>query len=95
MVDYVPDTKYIVPATFRPTDNNPHIMRWWVIPVRQKGNTSDSKPNWEPSGTPSAQRVFSWIGVATGGSTGATSTPNPVPTTLLTPTPEVTPTPKP
>ena len=95
LVDYVSDTKYIVPATFRPTDNNPHILRWWVLPVRQKGSTSDGKPNWEPAGTPSPQRVFSWIGVGTGGSTGPTATPNPAPTTGLTPTPQITPTPKP
>ena len=95
MVDYVADTKYIVPATFRPTDNNPHIMRWWVIPVRQKGTTADGKPNWEPAGTPSVQRVFSWIGVATGGNPGPTATPAPTTASNTTPTPAITDTPKP
>jgi LysM repeat protein len=94
MVDYVPDTKYIIPTAFRPSDNTPHIMRWWVMPVRQKGTTSDGKPNWEPSGAPSAQRVFTWTGVATGGSTGPSATPNPSsPTPAVTSTPAVTPTP--
>ena len=34
IVDYVTDTKYIVPTSFRPNDNIAHVMRWWVVPVR-------------------------------------------------------------
>lgn len=92
LTDYVLDTKYIIPATFRPTDNTPHIMRWSVMAVRQNGTGSDGKSIWVPAGASSAQRVFTWTGIATGGgSPAATPTPNTQPTTSTT----LTPTPKP
>jgi LysM repeat protein len=62
LVEYVTDTKYILPDTFRPTDNIVHIFRWWIIPVRQVGTTKDGEPMWENAGTTSMQRVFSWWG---------------------------------
>lgn len=62
LLEYVTDTKFIVPATFRPSGAAPHIMRWTIIPVRQTGTTKDGQPIYEPGGAPSAQRVFSWIG---------------------------------
>ncbi len=64
IVDYVTDTKFIVPTTFRPKDNLPHVIRWWVTPVRQTGSDDQGQPIWTPAGTPSMQRVFSWLGVA-------------------------------
>ncbi len=70
LVDYVTDTKYIVPASFRPEGNTPHILRWSVVPVRQTGSTKDGQPIYEPAGTASVQRVFSWWGA-----TVATPTP--------------------
>ncbi len=65
VVDYVTDTKYIVPVTFRPNDDVPHVMRWWVIPVRQTGVDDNGEPIWTPAGSPSDKRVFSWQGANT------------------------------
>jgi len=62
IVQYVTDTKFILPVSFRPTDQIPHIMRWWVTVVRQI-NTGDSAPIYEPAGLLSEKRVFSWIGI--------------------------------
>ncbi|MDR3572466.1 MAG: LysM peptidoglycan-binding domain-containing protein [Anaerolineaceae bacterium] len=70
-VAYVNDTKYIVPATLRPVDNVPHILRWVVIPVRQTGTDKSGQPTWDTAGAASAPRVFSWWG-STGVSVTAT-----------------------
>lgn len=72
LVDYVTDTKYIVPTTLRPSGSAPHIFRWSVIPVRQTGTTKDGQPVYEPGGKASDPRVFGWIG---GPGAGATPTP--------------------
>lgn len=78
LVDYVTDTKYIVPASFRPTSNTPHIFRWSILPVRQTGtDKTTGNPVWEPAGTSSIQRVFSWIGT---GAPPPTAVPSPTPT---------------
>lgn len=71
LTDYVTDTKYIVPTSFRPRDNVAHVMRWWVIPVRQTGVDEQGQPIWVASGAVSDRRVFTWVGVAVQG------TPNP------------------
>ena len=63
-VAYVIDTKYIVPSSFRPQANMPHVMRWWVVTVRQVGTDDDGEPIWEPAGAASTPRVFTWTGVA-------------------------------
>lgn len=62
IVDYVTDTKYIVPVTFRPAGNTPHVIRWFVTASRQAGNTRDGNPIWESAGTQSYERVFTWWG---------------------------------
>ena len=67
IVDYVTDTKYLIPVTFRPNDSVAHVMRWWVIPVRQTGVDDQGNPIWTPAGAPSEKRVFTWIGVITPG----------------------------
>ncbi|MCJ7623273.1 MAG: hypothetical protein MUO76_07200, partial [Anaerolineaceae bacterium] len=64
LTDYVVDTKFIVPTSFRPIDDVPHILRWWVIPVRQTGTTIDGQPIWDPAGAKSGERVFSWWGAS-------------------------------
>jgi LysM repeat protein len=69
--DYVTDTKYIVPTTFRPKDNVAHTLRWWIIPVRQEGTDDQGQPIWTTSGASSQKRVFTWVGLAVEG------TPNP------------------
>ena len=63
LVDYTNDTKYIVPATFRPVENAPHVIRWWVQPVRQSGTTEAGDVIWVPAGSQSVPRVFSWSGI--------------------------------
>jgi LysM repeat protein len=77
LVNYVTDQKYIVPESFRPTSNTPHVFRWSVIPVRQTGtDKSSGNPIWEPAGTVSVLRVFSWVGTGAPAPT-ATETPKP------------------
>jgi LysM repeat protein len=71
LTDYVTDTKYIVPTSFRPKDNVAHVLRWWVTPVRQAGVDDQGQPIWVASGAVSDKRVFTWVGVAVQG------TPNP------------------
>ncbi len=63
LVDYVTDTKFVVPETFRHTDAKPHVYRWWVVPVRQVGTDKEGEPIWEPAGAASAQRTFVWAGL--------------------------------
>lgn len=64
IVAYVTDTKYIVPATFRPNDSTPHIYRWTVTTVRTTGTDSNGQPIYVSAGAVSTPRVFSWQGVA-------------------------------
>lgn len=71
MVEYVTDTKLNVPSSFRPNDNMPHIIRWWVLTVRQTGTDESGNPIWEPAGAASAQRDFIWTGA------GSAATPTP------------------
>jgi LysM repeat protein len=73
MVEYVNDTKFIVPTSFRSTDASPHMYRWWVVPSRQAGTDDDGNPIWEASGANSNQRVFMWSGAAP--APGVTPTP--------------------
>ncbi len=72
LVDYVQDTKYIVPVSFRPGDNRPHIIRWWVNAARQAGTDDNGNPIWSSAGADSTQRDFIWIGSSV---PGATPTP--------------------
>jgi LysM repeat protein len=62
LVEYVTDTKFIVPPTFRSADNIPHLYRWWVMATRQSGTDEDGNPIWESAGTASDRRVFMWAG---------------------------------
>jgi LysM repeat protein/ribosomal protein L40E len=64
LVDYVKDTKYNIPVSFRPKDAAPHVFRWWVTTVRQTGTDDQGQPIWDTAGALSLQRVFSWQGVA-------------------------------
>ena len=70
-VAYVTDTKYIVPPEMRPTGGEPHVLRWWVLTVRQTGTADDGNPIWEPAGASSPPRDFIWMGEGL----PATSTP--------------------
>ncbi|MEW6094712.1 MAG: LysM peptidoglycan-binding domain-containing protein [Chloroflexota bacterium] len=64
LVDYANDTKFIVPVTFRPQDSLPHVMRWWVVTVRQTGTDDQGDPIWSVAGAASTPRVFTWTGSA-------------------------------
>lgn len=75
LVEYVTDTKFIVPLNFRPSDNQIHIFRWSISTVRQTGTDNDGNPLWEPAGAASEQRVFGWSG--TGAAPPPTSVPSP------------------
>ena len=74
ITEYVTDTKFIVPTSFRPNDNLPHVIRWWVTTVRQNSVDEQGQPVWESAGADSDKRDFSWVGVAVEGG-GATPTP--------------------
>jgi LysM repeat protein len=69
LVDYVMDTKYIVPVSFRPSDNRPHVIRWWVNAARQSGTDDSGNPIWSTAGAESTQRDFIWIGSSVPGVT--------------------------
>lgn len=66
LIDYVTDTKYIIPVSFRPQDDAPHVLLWWVVVVRQTGTDDVGNPVWTAAGSASIARVFSWSGVLTG-----------------------------
>lgn len=69
LTDFVTDTKFVVPVTFRPQTNS--IIRWWVVAVRQTGTDEQGDPIWSTAGAASAMRVFGWSG------TGTAPTPTP------------------
>jgi LysM repeat protein len=64
LTDYVTDTKYIVPTTFRPKDNVAHVIRWWVNTVRQTGTDEQGQPIYSSAGADSQKWVFTWVGSA-------------------------------
>jgi len=73
LVDYVTDTKYILPASLRPKESVPHIFRWKISTVRQISTDASGKPVFENSGATSTPRVFVWMGGS--GAPAATPTP--------------------
>jgi LysM repeat protein len=60
LVDYVTDTKFIVPASFRPSSSVPHVLRWTVLVVRQTGSSADGQAIFQPAGNVSNPRTFIW-----------------------------------
>lgn len=70
LTQYVTDTKFILPSSFRPTDSTPHVIQWSVSVARQI-NQDPNNPIYEEAGAISAFRVFTWTG------TGVAPTPNP------------------
>lgn len=62
IIDEVKDTKFIVPTSFRSTDGQPHVYRWFVVPVAQIGVDSEGLPVYDVGGPVSESRVFSWSG---------------------------------
>jgi LysM repeat protein len=72
LVDYVTDTKFIVPGSFRASNDSPHIYRWTISTVRQVDVDENGSSIWEDAGVVSEARVFTWTGEA---SVEATPTP--------------------
>jgi LysM repeat protein/ribosomal protein L40E len=64
ITDYVTDTKFIVPTSFRPNDNQAHAFVWWITTVRQNGVDEQGQPIYESAGVISEKRIFVWTGVA-------------------------------
>jgi LysM repeat protein/ribosomal protein L40E len=67
LTQYVTDTKFIVPTSFRPNDNLAHVIRWSVTTVRQNGVDEQGQPIYSSAGAVSEKHVFSWVGVAVEG----------------------------
>ncbi len=64
LIQYVTDTKFIVPMDFRPSsDTSPHVIRWYVTAVRQSISSDGSPTSYEPAGARSDSRTFIWTGV--------------------------------
>lgn len=64
LVQEVVDTSFIVPSSFRPTDGQPHVFRWFVVPVAQIGVDDEGLPVYVLGGAVSESRVFTWSGTA-------------------------------
>ncbi len=64
VVEYVTDTKFIVPTSMRPNDNQAHVFVWWVTTVRQNGVDEQGQPAYVSAGANSDQWIFGWTGVA-------------------------------
>ncbi len=65
LVEFVTDTKFIIPAAWRPNETTPHVFRWSIVTVRQVGTDEEGQPIYEPAGAASQPRVFTWSGSAT------------------------------
>lgn len=76
LVQYVRDTKFILPATFRPIDTNPHIIQWSVVVARQTSSGTEN-PTYLDAGASSEKRVFSWTGTGAAAPADAPTTPTP------------------
>lgn len=72
LVQYVRDTKFILPATFRPIDTIAHAIQWSVVVARQT-STGTENPTYIDAGASSEKRVFTWTG--TSGAPQTTVTP--------------------
>ena len=70
LVEYVTDTKYILPLTFLSGSGSPTLFYWQVGTVRQVGTNEEGLPVYEEAGALSDRRGFIWSGVVS-------STPGP------------------
>jgi LysM repeat protein len=64
LTEYVTTTSFIVPSSFLPADDVPHVFRWSIYIVRQVAAEEEDVDNWEVAGYISANRVFSWYNPA-------------------------------
>jgi LysM repeat protein len=58
----VTDSKFIIPETFRPSGNEPHIFIWSVTPVEKRDVDEQGNLIWWPTGDRSETRLFTWVG---------------------------------
>jgi hypothetical protein len=58
----VTETKLIVPATFRHTDDTIHVYRWTVTTVRLRAGSNAANPEFDSAGATSPIRDFIWMG---------------------------------
>ncbi|MEE8356943.1 MAG: LysM peptidoglycan-binding domain-containing protein [Anaerolineales bacterium] len=72
LVEYVTDTKFIIPGSFRASEDSPHVYRWTISTVRQIDVDENGNSIWETAGSESDPRVFTWTG-----ETIAEATPTP------------------
>ena len=72
LVEYVTDTKFIIPGSFRASEDSPHVYRWTISTVRQVDVDENGNSIWETAGSESEHRVFTWTG-----ETIAEATPTP------------------
>ena len=72
LVEYVTDTKFIIPGSFRASEDSPHVYRWTISTVRQVDVDENGNSIWETAGSESEPRVFTWTG-----ETIAEATPTP------------------
>jgi LysM repeat protein len=72
LVEYVTDTKFIIPGSFRASEDSPHVYRWTISTVRQVDVDENGISIWETAGSDSELRVFTWTG-----ETIAEATPTP------------------
>jgi LysM repeat protein len=77
IVDEVLDTTFTVPTSFRPTDGQPHVFRWFVVPVVQIGVDDAGLPVYVDGGPMSNTRVFTWSGTVGGGGAAPAATATP------------------
>ncbi|MCJ7718137.1 MAG: LysM peptidoglycan-binding domain-containing protein [Anaerolineales bacterium] len=72
LVEFVTDTKFIIPGSFRASEDSPHVYRWTISTVRQVDVDENGNPIWETAGSESEPRVFAWTG-----ETAVEATPTP------------------
>jgi LysM repeat protein len=54
------ETRYIVPASFRPTDSQVHVYRWTVTTVRLR-SSGGAVPEYDSAGATGPIRDFTWV----------------------------------
>jgi LysM repeat protein len=64
IIEEVVDTNFSVQGSIRPNDGQPHIFRWFVVPVAQVGVDGDGNAVYTVGGAVSESRNFTWTGSA-------------------------------
>lgn len=62
LIEYVTDTKFIVPLNFLNDANGPTLYYWQISTARQIGTNEDGLPEYEEAGLLSERRGFVWSG---------------------------------